>query len=65
MKTLILLLLPCCLLGQASTRVHSYNKKNGNHVQTYRRTTPNHTTKDNYSHKGNTNPYTGKKGYKK
>ena len=48
-----------------STKVHSYNKKGGTHVQSYRRTTSNHTTKDNYSHKGNANPYTGKKGYSK
>ncbi len=65
MKILILLLLPFCLFGQSSTRVRTYHKKNGTAVQSYKRTSPNHTTKDNYSHKGNTNPYTGKRGYKK
>lgn len=46
-------------------KVHSYKKKNGTHVAGYTKTAPNHTTKDNYSHKGNTNPRTGKRGYKK
>ncbi|MGP8216230.1 MAG: hypothetical protein ACLQQ4_11735 [Bacteroidia bacterium] len=65
MKTLILLLIPCYLFGQSGTKVHSYNKKNGTHVDSYNRTKPNKTKTDNYSSKGNTNPYTGKKGYKK
>ncbi len=67
MKTLFLLLIPCSLYAQVnphSTKVHSYTKKDGTHVQSYRKTESDHTTNDNYSHKGNTNPYTGKKGYK-
>lgn len=47
----------------ASTRVRSYTKKNGTHIQSYRRSSPNRTKLDNYSTKGNYNPYTGKKGY--
>jgi hypothetical protein len=65
MKTLILLLMPIALFGQSSEKVRGYRKKNGTTVHSYRKTTPNSTKKDNYSHKGNTNPYTGKKGYKK
>jgi hypothetical protein len=71
MKRLTLLfslVLTVCLTAQVnphSTRVHSYTKKDGTHVQSYRKTQPNGTKKDNYSHKGNTNPYTGKKGTKK
>lgn len=68
MKVFILLFVPLYLLTQTNPkteRVKSYYKRNGTTVRTYRRTAPNHTTKDNYSHSGNTNPNTGKKGYKK
>jgi hypothetical protein len=44
--------------------VRGYTKKNGTHVQAYKRTAPNGTARDNYSTKGNVNPYTGKKGTK-
>ena len=50
--------------GSSDTTVHGYTKKNGTHVQSYKRTTPNGTQKDNFSTKGNVNPYTGKKGTK-
>jgi hypothetical protein len=65
MKTLLLLLLPLSLMAQSSTKVHGYTKKDGTHVESYHRTKSDGTTKNNYSHKGNTNPYTGKKGTKK
>jgi hypothetical protein len=44
--------------------VHGYTKKNGTVVQGYHATNPNGTKDDNYSTKGNVNPYTGKKGTK-
>jgi hypothetical protein len=44
--------------------VHGYTKKNGTVVQGYHATNPNGTKSDNYSTKGNVNPYTGKKGMK-
>jgi hypothetical protein len=47
----------------ASTRVSGYFRSNGRYVQTYYKSTPNYTKFDNYSTKGNYNPYTGKKGY--
>jgi hypothetical protein len=56
------------LLAQTNPRtttVRGYTKKSGTHVNTYRKTSPNHTQRDNYSTKGNTNPYTYKRGYKK
>jgi hypothetical protein len=62
-----LLLLSTCLHAQSkshSEKVHSYDKKNGTHVESYHRSKANSTEKDNYSTKGNTNPYTGKKGSK-
>ena len=45
--------------------VKGYYKKSGTYVQPHYRTSPNSTRNDNYSTEGNTNPYTGEKGYKK
>lgn len=45
-----------------STTVKSYTKKDGTHVESYKRTKSNRTERDNYSSKPNRNPYTGKKG---
>lgn len=45
--------------------VHGYYRRNGTYVQGYHRTVPNGTSYDNYSHAGNINPWTGKKGHKK
>jgi hypothetical protein len=45
--------------------VHGYTKKDGTHIAPSHATNPNSTTHDNYTHKGNTNPYTGKEGTKK
>ena len=44
--------------------VHGYYKKDGTYVAPYERTSPNGTTSENYSHKGNVNPYTGAPGTK-
>jgi hypothetical protein len=53
-----------CLPIFAKT-VRGYTKKNGTVVQPHQRTKGNRTETDNYSSKGNQNPYTGKKGSKK
>jgi hypothetical protein len=45
-----------------SVYVHGYYRKNGTYVHGYHRTRPNHTKFDNYSTKGNINPWTGKPG---
>ena len=45
--------------------VHGYTKKDGTHVAPSHATNPNSTRRDNYTHKGNINPYTGKEGTKK
>lgn len=66
--SLILLLAVNTVFAQvnpSSTRVKTYRKSDGTVVETHRRTQANRTTKDNYSHTGNTNPWNGKKGYKK
>lgn len=48
----------------ASTRVHSYTTRKGKHVSSYRRSTPDKKFQNNWSTKGNKNPYTGKGGTK-
>lgn len=47
----------------ADVYVNGYTKQNGTYVEPYYRTAPNNTPTDNYSYKGNTNPYNGKEGY--
>lgn len=42
--------------------VKGYTRKDGTYVQPHYRTSPNNTKLDNYSTKGNYNPYTGKRG---
>lgn len=54
-----------CLLtttAYASTYVNGYTRRDGTYVQGHYRSNPNHTRLDNYSTKGNYNPYTGKAG---
>lgn len=48
----------------SSTTVHGYTKKDGTYVAPAKRTTPDKNFNNNYSTKGNTNPYTGKAGTK-
>lgn len=48
----------------SSTHVKGYTKKNGKYVAPHRRTTPDKSKKNNWSTKGNVNPYTGKLGTK-
>lgn len=49
----------------AATRVKGYtNKKSYKYVAPHHRSSPNMTKIDNFSTKGNVNPYTGKKGTK-
>lgn len=71
MKTLFYLafglLINISVYAQENPRSHNvrgYTKKNGTYVAPHEQTNPNRTRKDNYSHKGNYNPYTGKKGRK-
>lgn len=48
----------------AVTHVNGYFRKNGTYVQPHFRSDSNGTTLDNWSTKGNVNPYTGKEGTK-
>ncbi len=43
-------------------RVRGYYRQNGTYVQPYNRSNGNNTVTDNYSFKGNVNPYTGAEG---
>lgn len=51
--------------ASADKYVKGHVKKDGTYVQGHYKTDPNGTKNDNYSTKGNKNPYTGKKGTKK
>lgn len=46
----------------STVKVKGYTKKNGTYVQPSYKTSPNKTKLDNYSTKGNYNPYSGKTG---
>lgn len=49
--------------AEAASRVRGYYKKStGSYVMPHYRTSPNRSKFDNYSTKGNYNPYTGKSG---
>lgn len=46
----------------AQVRVNGYWKKNGTYVPPHYRSSPNSSKHDNYSTRGNYNPYTGRRG---
>lgn len=51
--------------ADAASRVRGYYKPStGSYVMPHYRSSPNTSRFDNYSTKGNYNPYTGSKGYK-
>lgn len=50
--------------ADAATRVNGYFRSSGTYVAPYYRSSPNSYKFDNYSSRGNYNPYTGRRGYK-
>lgn len=48
----------------ADVSVRGYQRSDGTYVQPSHRSDPNGNVNDNWSTKGNTNPYTGKEGTK-
>lgn len=65
---LLVLTLFVCLstfaqVNSKHVKVKGYTRSDGTYVAPYYRTVPNSTNKDNFSTKGNTNPYTGKAGW--
>jgi len=47
----------------AYVRVRSYFKNNGSYVQSHYRTNSNSYKFDNWSYRGNVNPFNGRRGY--
>lgn len=62
---ILLFVLSCPAFAVGNHSVRGYSKKNGTYVAPHRQTNSNHTQRDNWSAKGNVNPYTGKVGHKK
>jgi len=56
------LMMPPPAAAQASHSVHGYVKKGGTYVAPHHATNPDHTKRNNFSTKGNVNPYSGKPG---
>ena len=48
--------------GATGTHVNGYTRSNGTYVQPHERSAPNGIVTDNYSYRGNSNPYTGSVG---
>src|SRR5665213_3481153 len=51
-------------LGQTEHYVRGYTKSDGTYVAPHMQTNPNGTRNDNWSTRGNVNPYTGREGTK-
>lgn len=69
LRTLAVVLLAAGLLlpsfaAEADQYVRGYTKKDGTYVQPHYRSSPNKSYNDNWSVRGNTNPYTGVPGTK-
>jgi hypothetical protein len=67
MRTLIAAALALALTGGAALAQgynyhQGYTTPGGTYVQPHYQTNPNNTTTDNWSHQGNTNPFTGQPG---
>lgn len=69
MKKAMLIIIASCLAFTFicekawADRVNGYYGTNGTYVEPYYRSHPNHTVTDNYSFKGNINPYTRQEGH--
>ncbi len=64
MKWMILTFAALTQIGAvyADEYVNGYTRSNGTYVEPHYRSSPNNTTYDNWSTKGNVNPYTGQEG---
>lgn len=65
MKFLFIILMLSTFVFAKSSGVRGYAKKNGTYVKPHWKSSSNSTKLDNYSNKGNANPFNGKKGNKK
>jgi hypothetical protein len=64
MNRIIPLVLLMPVIAAADQYVSPHFRRDGTYIEGYHRSAPNGTTLDNYSHQGNTNPYTGERGYR-
>ncbi len=58
----VLLFTTALSFAQSHVWVSGYTRSNGTYVPGHYRTAPNYTRNDNWTTRGNTNPYTGKAG---
>ena len=49
----------------ADTYVNGYYRQDGTYVQGHHRSDPDGSRENNWSHRGNTNPYTGARGHRR
>lgn len=63
MKTIMLFLTVFCGAAIADQYVNPYLRSDGSYVQGHMRSSPNNSQYDNWTSKGNSNPYTGQRGY--
>lgn len=56
---------PSAFAAESHSRKGHIRNSDGAYVAPSRATNPNYTKRDNYSQKGNVNPYTGKNGTQK
>ena len=61
--TLLALLAALSVSAFADEYVQGYVRKDGTYVPPHFRSSPNASKLDNFSTQGNTNPYTGERGY--
>lgn len=54
---------PHLAIGQEHVEVKGHTRSNGTYVKPHYRTKPDSTVNNNWSTKGNINPYTGKEGW--
>lgn len=59
---LFLPLMVIAFASDADEYVNSYTRRDGTYVEGHMRSSPNSNSYDNYSTRGNTNPYTGERG---
>lgn len=62
LKALLVVVLLLISTNSFAGRVNGYYRSNGTYVQSYNRSNADSTVQDNYSYKGNVNPYTGSVG---
>jgi hypothetical protein len=62
--TILLVALLSSNLAHAHSHVRGYARHNGTYVMPHHRSSPDHSFSNNWSTKGNVNPFTGKTGTK-